>query len=417
MRTKMPTSTRSGAVAAVAVATMLATAGATLAANANDPSIAPSHHSTAPTSNAVGTIPVWAAEYMERRAKVNAARATADAKNYPVIVATKGVYTPYVNSMKAVQPNLLLAAYTNGVFAKSSEVGGLPDSYFLKDSKGHRIKHRKYDLWLMNPASAGWMANRRALCLNEMAASTYNGCALDNLGPAPINPTYVSAAPINPATGKTFTQAQWLASTTKLSSYVRAGIAPRALVGNSLGNGNAYFDSQGPTSQLMTGLDYGIVETFLRSGTAPIDDYPSESSWKANVDMLVDASRRGTVLLTCTKTWTSSSPAQRDQWRMFALGSFLLGSDGRHRFYFTENQNELKTTFDPVLATKIGTPTAAYVAANGGTYKRTFTAGVVVVNPTSGAVTVPLGGAYKTLSGQSVSSVRVNGHAAAILLR
>lgn len=410
---------RTATVAATAATAILATAGATVAASTTGQSTsgpAPAAATVGQAAAAAATPPVWAGEYMERRAKISATRAVADAKNYSLIVATKRVYTPYVNAMKAAQPNLLLAVYTNGVFAKSSEVSGLPDSYFLKDARGNRIKHREYDLWLMNPASPGWMATRKALCLREMAASNYNACALDNLGPAPINPTYVSAAPINPATHAAYTQAQWLASTTKLSSYVKSGIAPRPLVGNSLGNGNSYFDGKGATSQLMKGLSYGLVETFLRGGTAPINDYPSVDSWKANVDMLVDATKRGTVLLTCTKTWTSSTAAQRAQWRAFALGSFLLGSDGKHRFYFTENQDEPKTTFNSILATKIGTPTGAYTAGPGGTYKRTFTGGVVVVNPGRGTASIPLGKTYKTAGGSSLSSITLSGHNASILL-
>lgn len=366
-------------------------------------------------STTASPVRVWAPEFMERRAKVDQARAIRDATNYPLLVATKKVYTPYVDAMKAARPGLVLALYSNGTFAKSDELKTIPNSALLKDAKGNLVKHRQYKLWLANPTDPDWVASRIALCRNGMAEYKYNGCLLDNLGPAPVDPNYVSAAPINPKTGKAWTEAEWIAATAELAKKVRAGISPAPLVGNSLGNGSSYLHKTKPTSPLMEGLDYGMSEVFLRGGKESVKSFPKAREWSNAVKMLEVASQQGRTILAAVKLWTSATEAQQQQWLRFSVATFLMGTDTKHRFYFSPSASASRTVYDPLLSTPIGDPVGAMVTVSGGGYKRTFTNGIAVVNPSGSSVTVALGGTYVDASGKSVTQVTLPANDGALL--
>jgi hypothetical protein len=156
-----------------------------------------------------------------------------------------------------------------------------------------------------------------------------------------------------------------------------------------------------------------MAETWLRESRASISAYPSESVWKQNVDMLRDAGGKGFSVLQVTKVWTSATTAQKDAWYKYALASWLLGNDGRAFFHFTYANGDA-TTPRTLNRLDLGTASGAYAKASG-VYQRSFSAGKVLVNPTSSTVTVGLGGSYKTLSGASVTSVTLGPNSAEIL--
>lgn len=366
---------------------------------------------------AAATVRVWAPEFMERRAKVDEARAVRDATNYPLLVATKKVYTPYVDAMKKTNPNLVLALYSNGTFAKSDELKTIPDKALLKDAKGNLVKHRQYKLWLANPTDPDWIASRIALCKNGMVEYKYNGCLLDNLGPAPVDPSYVSAAPINPKTSKAWTETEWIAATAELAKKVRAAISPAPLVGNSLGNGSSYLHSTKPTSPLMEGLDYGMSEVFLRGGKESVKSYPKAAEWSNAVKMLQVASQQGRTILAAVKLWVPATQAQQQQWLRFSVATFLMGADTKHRFYFSPAESAIRTVYDPLLSTPIGDPVGTMASVSGGAYKRDFTNGIAVVNPSGSSVTVSLGGSYVNAAGQTVTQVAVPANDGALLTK
>jgi hypothetical protein len=62
----------------------------------------------------------------------------------------------------------------------------------------------------------------------------------------------------------------------------------------------------------------------------------------------------------------------------------------------------------------IGVPTGSY-AKVGSVYRRSFSNGLVLVNPTTSSATVALSGPYTTLSGTVVTSVTLPPHTGQVL--
>jgi hypothetical protein len=174
----------------------------------------------------------------------------------------------------------------------------------------------------------------------------------------------------------------------------------KLVIANGLGNGQKF-----PITQpLLTAVGTGMAELWLRVNNWPEDRFPSLADWLQDVDMLITAGSKHEVVLTVTKLWVNASTAQQNQWHAFTEASFLLGTDGISAYSFTTSKTipglSVDTPYDHVA---IGTPTGA-MSNSGNLYKRTFTNGIVAVNPGTSSATIQLGGTYRNLAGKSVSS-------------
>jgi len=359
-----------------------------------------------------GTIRGWATEYMDGGAQVSEAKALSDATNFDAISAHEKAYRPWVAEMHAKNPNLQLFVYMNGTFTYRAD---LPEAVYSHDASGNRIRAKGWSwTYLLNPASAAAVAYDQQRAKDLVSYSGYDGLFLDVLGPAPLDPNYVTSLPINPATGQVWTKAAWVASTTGLANQVRSFIgAP--MVGNGLVMGSSYFATDTPTSQLLSsGMEGGMPEAWMRGAYQGADVWRGETGWKADVDMLVDAGNRGESVLTITKVWASATQAQKDQIYTYSLASFLLGNDGHSYFGFSSEAPGGTTVDHTQSHVALGQPLAAY-AKIGGVYQRAFSAGKVLVNPTKVTVSVSLGGVYFDDSGLPVTSVTLAPHTASIL--
>ena len=322
------------------------------------------------------------------------AQAVTAATRYDVIVAYTQAFQPYVAAMRAANPNLVLLAYMNGMFVPPAQATSWPADWYSYDANGIKVQNAQNKNYLMNPSNSGWVQNRATMCANLVAQSGYDGCMLDTLGVAPLTAGYCTALPINPATGAAWARPDWISATTQLSQSVRTTISPSLVVGNGLKDG----PSLGESSQLFNGMDGGIAEGFLRTSTQSATTYPSVSTWQQNVNMLLSPPK---PVLALTKVWASATTDQLNQWHLYALASFLLGTDGRSYFYFSSASSEPPISVVP-WSVNIGDPSGAY-ALQDGAYQRPFTQGRVLVNPTASQVSVPLSGAYTEMDGTQVS--------------
>jgi hypothetical protein len=351
---------------------------------------------------------VWAAAYATG-GRVTGAQAAAQAEAFDVIGALPWTYRDDVAQMKAANPDLILLAYMNATFAQRNEGTRYPSSWYLRDANGRQVRSRTFGNYLMDPTDPAWIDDRVDTCRRFLRISHYDGCLLDMLGTAPVHAGYVTAAPIDPSTGQPWTASAWLQATSALAAEVKQGNEHASVVGNGLQNGTRFFDPVAPSSAILGGIDGGIAETWLRDASQPIDRYPDVAAWRASVDMLGSTDKSVFVE---TKLWTRATPAEIAGWRRFAEASFLLGTEGTSYFAFSESRIGDDVSIIPMPA--IGSPVARYERV-GDAFERTFTDGMVVVNPTDGATTVDLGSEYRDPTGHPVRSLAVAPHSGAIL--
>ena len=261
------------------------------------------------------------------------AQAVALAKNFDVIAAQTNVFPKYVAAMKAAKPNLRILAYVNGMFDLTSGGTAYPSSWYAHDAKGARIRST-FGNYLLNPGNASWAQNVAKQCSSALAKSHYDGCFLDTLGTAPLDPGYCTGLAIDPATRKVWTIPQWVAATSAVAKAVQAGNPNAIVMDNGLANGQKYYNPAGSTSPLIAATHVGMVELWLRSNGTPANKFKSESEWLQDVNMLIAAQAQGNWIATTSKLWVPASTAQKAQWEKYALASFLMAANGKAYFSF-----------------------------------------------------------------------------------
>jgi len=341
------------------------------------------------------------------------AQALAVATNYDLVVATKTSFPAYVTRMRAANPDLKIVAYLNGTYAQSDQGSAYPDAWYARTANGAKVRSKKFGNYLMDPTSTGWIQNRIQTCKQYASSAGYDGCYLDMLGNATMGTNYVTAAPVNAATGKPWTSPQWIAATSKLGTAVVAATPTYLVVGNGIANGNQYFDpASGPTSSLLSGLAGANAQGFIRSESDALTNFRPVSAWKHDVDMLANAGPRGRFVMAMTKVDKPGTAVQLQQVHRYALASFLLGTDGTQYFFFSPNGNDdgVNAPDTPDDHVNPGTPLGAYTALANGAFMRRFSAGVAAVNPGAATVTVNLGGSYVDLDGHAVQQATLAPH-------
>ena len=339
------------------------------------------------------------------------ATAVRQARGFQAIAAHPWTYRGDLASMRRAHPGLTLLAYLNGTFAQSVQGRTYPASWYLRDASGRRVRSREWGNYLMDPANPGWIADRVARCRRFVRISRDDGCMVDMLGTAPIYDWYVTGAPIDPSTGRPWSAAAWLEATARLAAAIRAGSGGAPVIGNGLGDGRRFFDEQAPSEGLLEGIDGAIADGWLRTAERPADRYPSVMAWTRDVEMLASTDKSVFVE---TKVWARATPEQVAAWHRFALASFLLGSDGHAYFAFSDGPRGPAVPDALAASVRIGEPVGAFRTSDGA-FERSFSNGIVVVNPTSEAASTDLGGEYRTDDGAVVRSVSMNPHSALIL--
>ncbi len=378
-----------------------------------------------------GAISVWALQNENPNSNyvaVPQSQAVQDAQHFNFITAHSIAYgcpTPApaggcppsrVPAMKAANPRLKLLLYMNATFAQSYQppgaAGGFDPTWYEKDINGKYVTNPSSGNYLMDPTNPGWIQNDASWCKTQLAG--YDGCYLDALGLAPLLNGYLSGLPVNRSTGQPWTRPDWLRATASLAKQVRTLVHPLIVFGNGLTNGTYFYNPAEPTKQIVDGLDGGIAEEWLRLASSPASVFPAVSVWKQNVDMIGAVEGEGKPLLVVTKLWSTASPAQQAAWQVYALASFLLGTQGRSAFFFSPSSKTSRTASFSLYNVSLGTPGGAYTLSQG-LYQRSFSNGLALVNPGSSSVTVNLSHPYFTLARQKVSSVSLGAHTGLLL--
>jgi hypothetical protein len=188
------------------------------------------------------------------------------------------------------------------------------------------------------------------------------------------------------------------------------------------------------TSAFITGWDntnYGLTAGIFAEGFAGTDF--AESDWEASTNELLSLAAAGKIMILQNYLSDASDVATR----LYYLGNYLLVKNAStYLDYFAAGPLE----WYPEWTVDLGAPVSPVAASasdllEAGVYRREFAGGRVLVNPSSAAVTVDLGGTFQqvvpsgggavdtagdepgSLAMTSVTSVTVGATSAVILLQ
>jgi hypothetical protein len=402
MTTAMP-AVRTRRLTAVAVpVTLVLTAALTAGLGAGRPGTAHAAGATlapATVSAQPGLIHRWAALNQVQHEKLTKAQITAVARNVDLVVV-KNTDTRTVSLLTSANPRLVTLVYSNGAFAQKNEGTRYPESWYARDAAGNKITMPNFGNYLMDVSNPNWVDQVVATCLAYRAQAGADGCYTDMLMTSPLFKNYVSAKPVNPATGQVWTFPDYQAQVNLIADRVAAATGGIDAA-NGVANGTRWYAKNGGSSKSLTDhVAAAHSEIWLRDRTLSVTTWPDVASWRLDIDMVAEAEAQGRVLMIETKLWPkggqpAATPELAAQWRDFVRASYLLGGDGQSTWLLFDVDRTFAGMLaaDPADQAPIGTPTGPYAVQPSGAFVRAFSTGFVAVNPgaTSLVVTLPAG--------------------------
>jgi hypothetical protein len=274
-----------------------------------------------------------------------------------------------------------------------------PD-WFLKDTAGNTIEFSDFPgMWLMDFGDPGYAQAWLQNVLADVKANGWDGVMIDDVNAN--QRSHVGSRTI----AKYPTYADQKRAMTDFLKVVGPGLTSQG----SLALPNIFVEwPEGPaTWSEWIGYTSGAVQEFWTKWDTGTTQHFVDGDWAYRQGFLTSTQAAGKIYLGISYAPSSDLRSMR-----YARGSFLLDwNGGSGAILFEPGATD---PWNKAWTIDIGTPTAPKIADNGA-WKRSYSGGIVAVNPTSLSKTVSLGGTFTAADGTSVSSVTLAPATAAIL--
>jgi uncharacterized protein (TIGR03437 family) len=297
--------------------------------------------------------------------------------------------------------------------------------WFYQYGGASRVFWCAWGSYLMDTDNAGWRAYWLGEVTRQLAANDNDGVFADSVAvPTHLGPT--SFRPNFPAVDQAF-EDQWSARINRWLAHAKQQFGDRYLLIPNVGR---WVTTRDRTD--FSPADGVMIEGFAKwNPTTPLD----APDWRVQMNRLLGLIRQNKVVIAQSEVRDVNDV----QTRLFYLASYLL-IKGKHTFIDLEMGMEPE--WFPEYDAPIGSPSDAVSAdvngwldAASGLYRRAYSNGLVVVNPTGETRTLNLGATYSlaqpsgggfvpasgvpggSLSYQPVTSVTLLPYSGAVLIR
>ncbi len=284
--------------------------------------------------------------------------------------------------------------------------------WFLTDAAGKRIQSCAWSsLWLMDVGNASyqqaWLDNVAA----EAKARGFDGVMLDD----------VNQSQTGHLCGRTIAKYPQAADFTAAMSSFMAKVGPGLsgkglLVMPNIFIANWWEPSGIAAWDAFVSNSSGAVQEYftkwgMDSGQWFTDDGGYHNDWTYRQDFLRRTQAAGKIFVGLTYAPSTDLRSMR-----YARASFLADwNGGPSALSFEPTTPEQQDPYNSIWTEDLGSPLGAKYKV-GLAWRRDFSGGVIVVNPSTSQQTVSLGGTFSTLSGELVTSATLGSADAAILL-
>lgn len=342
-----------------------------------------------------------------------------------IVIAQPPRMVGYASELKRLNPRIELVLYENGMFSTPTDPPGMPESWYLHTAAGQRVRPTKHGQnALMNPLSTasftahgvtyhGWADYVAHECVADQSPHT-NGCYLDMLGIAPLHQAYDAggARPVDPGGSGAFTPGRFEEDALYVAAAVRSGLPHGSLVlANGYLNGEAYVTA---THGMNRHVDAAQAQDWLGHDATSLP----VGRWKRDVQMVISSGLAGAPMM--VRYTCDCSGADVQSQRTYALATYLLANTGRAFFDFQHGPTKEFQDWSLLYDLNLGRPTTTFSIVDqyrrDGVYQRAYSGGLVLVNPSQTAVTVPVRPGLRTVAGDSVQQVTLTPASAAILV-
>jgi len=312
-----------------------------------------------------------------------------------------------ITTLKASNPTLKALVYKDMASTRSWSCGGLvsagldycwvntnhPD-WFTLDQTGQRIEWSGFPgQWQMDVGNAAYQSAWAANVISELKANGWDGVVIDN---ANVDESgYLG--------GKTMSEYPTQASYQAASRSFLASVCPQVIAAGFLCLPN--IQAQPVLANAALWKDWiqftsGGTREYWTKWNSDTSGRYGDGGWNDLESVFTTVESAGKIFLPVTYAPMSDVASMR-----YARASFLLRWDGGPSAFLFAPTPEAQDPWSPEWTTEIGVPVGDPVQV-GSAWKRAFTGGMVVVNPSSSVtVTVQLGASYSLPGGSTASAV------------
>jgi hypothetical protein len=318
---------------------------------------------------------------------------TAKRSSYVVLQAWDGARAA---QLKAANPSLTVLMYQNtSAMTKGAGPNGIYSSgvgyeqadtahpdWFLKDTAGKRIVEGSYDwVYMADLGNAAYQDAWAKTVIDRLNSGPWDGVFMDDVNTTAMYHTDSSKIALYP------NDSAYQAATRSMLAAVgpRLRAAGKLAIPN-IGSWSGYPDVAKDWLQFVDG---GMDEMFAKWSTTPGVGYRPAIDWKTQVEEIRAAESMGKRFLAVTQAGGGDAQAERYGW-----ATVLMAAKSTNTSYVAATNYNSEPDWLPEYDAHIGDPTGAATALGNGAYARTFSNGLVVVNPSASDAKVAFGGAY-----------------------
>lgn len=316
-------------------------------------------------------------------------------------------------ALRAKNPNTKYIMYKN--------VSGTSDSYccaqgveyawvqanhpewFLLDTNGKRIDFSDFPhIWMLDWGNHLYQQIWAQNVIKEAKANGWDGVELDDVN-------YTQRTHLG---GRTIAKYPTVSSQTESMRQFLAYVGPQLTKNGLIAMPNIFVDWPDGLKIWKQWIAYtsgGYKEYFTKStGWDTTSGRKTGASWDYDMQFLAATQSASKIFMAKT-----SAPIADTVSMEYARASFLLGWDGGDSALFFYPYKA--TPWDPHWTTYIGSPSGARFRV-GAAWRRNYTGGTVIVNPSASSVTVSLEQPYRTIDGATVTSVTLPSATGVVLI-
>lgn len=303
--------------------------------------------------------------------------------------------TARARQIKAANPGTTVLMYQNfSAMAKGAGPSGLYSSgvgmeqadtahpdWFLKNAGGARLTEGDYSwLYMADIGNAGYQSAWADNVVSRLSGGPFDGVFMDDVNTTAkyhTDPTKIARYPNDAA----YQQA---------TRSMLASVYPRLRAAGKLAIANIGSWTENPSvaADWLQFLDGGQDEMFAKWSKTPGVGYRPTIDWKIQLGEIATTESMGKRFLAVTQSGNGDAQAQRYGW-----ASVLMAAQGRSAYLSTDVYSG-DPNWLPEYDAAVGDPTGPMTSLGNGAYARTFTNGLVVVNPGTASASVRFGGTY-----------------------
>lgn len=312
-----------------------------------------------------------------------------------------------IKQIKNLNPFFKAIFYKDALTHREGTTKDLEDWYVHDAQTGSRLVNKDWGWYLMDIGKQSYGISLANHIRNNLAThQIFDGVLLDDVWDSVSSDRFYRERTKETGVVPQPIINSWHNNMKILLMKIRMAIGKRLLIINT-----GYYNTD--YIVISDGLMY---EAFCHANWQPYEEYYAD--WRKAIDRMIRVTNLGKIYLAQSGILDGETDSQIKRTARYCFAMFLLGANNNSYFYFKPTMKYQGVTYFPEWDIDIGTPIEDYHARPGTPlFKREYSKGLVVINPSSGSVQIDLAEKYKNLDGIVTDVITLGSHEGEVLTK